>query len=80
MLNTVCSCPPSPKAVTEEEVSRALVEGEDITAPGNEAMGNGQLELSCSLSTVSTTAETHGDPLSCSEEEARCASRSVGDL
>lgn len=71
---------PHPEAVTEEEVSRALVEGEDIVAPGSEGMGNGQLELSCSLSTVSATAETHGDLLSCGEETARCVSRNIRDL
>lgn len=59
--------------MTEEELSRALLEGEEVMAPSREGTGNGQTELSYTLSTMSATAETHGDPLSYSEEEARCA-------
>ncbi|XP_015999005.2 cilia- and flagella-associated protein 410 isoform X2 [Rousettus aegyptiacus] len=58
------------QAVTEEELSRALLEGEEVMAPSREGTGNGQTELSYTLSTMSATAETHGDPLSYSEEEA----------
>ncbi|XP_039714030.1 cilia- and flagella-associated protein 410 isoform X2 [Pteropus medius] len=57
------------QAVTEEELSQALLEGEEVTAPSREGTGNGQTELSYTLSTM-TTAETHGDPLSFGEEEA----------
>lgn len=66
-----------PEAVTEEELSRALMEGEDITAPGREGTGNGRPELSYTQSTVNATAETQGDLLSFGEEEARCATRPV---
>lgn len=62
------------KAVTEEELSRALMEGEEVTAPSREGMGNGRPELSYALN---ATAETQGDLLSYSEEEARCASGPV---
>lgn len=65
--------------MTEEELSQALLEGEEVTAPSREGTGNGQTELSYTLSTM-TTAETHGDPLSFGEEEARCASRPVAVL
>lgn len=57
------------QAVTEEELSQALLEGEEVTAPSREGTGNSQTELSYTLSTM-TTAETHGDPLSFGEEEA----------
>lgn len=56
--------------MTEEELSQALLEGEEVTAPSREGTGNGQTELSYTLSTMNTTAETHGDPLSFGEEEA----------
>lgn len=65
------------QTVTEEELSRALMEGEDITAPGREGTGNGPPELSYTQSTVNATAETRGDLLSFGEEEARCATRPV---
>lgn len=58
------------QTVTEEELSRALMEGEDITAPGREGTGNGRPELSYTQSTVNATAETRGDLLSFGEEEA----------
>ncbi|XP_069331008.1 cilia- and flagella-associated protein 410 isoform X2 [Eulemur rufifrons] len=54
------------QAVTEEELSRALMEGEEITAPGRE----GPEQLSYVLSSISSAAETGRDPLSCCEEEA----------
>lgn len=63
--------------MTEEELSRALLEGEEVTAPSREGTGSSQTELSYTLSTVDATAETHGDPLSYGEEEARCTSGPV---
>ena len=65
-----------PKAVTEEELSQAVMEGEEVTAPSREGTGNGRPELSYTLSAMDTTAETPGDRLSFGEEEeeeARCA-------
>ncbi|XP_045396748.1 cilia- and flagella-associated protein 410 isoform X2 [Lemur catta] len=68
--NQAVPCRESPggavPAVTEEELSRALMEGEEITAPGRE----GPEHLSYVLSSSSSTAETGRDPLSCCEEEA----------
>ncbi|XP_016069009.1 PREDICTED: protein C21orf2 [Miniopterus natalensis] len=55
------------QTVTEEELSRALMEGEEVTAPSREGMGNGRPELSYALN---ATTETQGDLLSYSEEEA----------
>lgn len=69
-------CPLSfpPEAVTEEELSRAVMEGEEVTAPSREGAGNGRPELCYALSAVDTAAETLGDRLSfCNDEEARCA-------
>lgn len=59
--------------MTEEELSRALMEGEEVTAPSREDTGNGRPELSYALSAMNAAAETQGDALSYSEEEARCA-------
>lgn len=59
------------QAVTEEELSRALMEGEEVTAPSREGMGNGRPELSYALSAMNTmnaAAETRGDALSYGEE------------
>ncbi|XP_057553986.1 cilia- and flagella-associated protein 410 [Hippopotamus amphibius kiboko] len=58
------------QAVTEEEVSRALVEGEEVTAPSREDLGNGPPALSYVLSAVDATGETPRDPLSLGQEEA----------
>lgn len=58
------------QTVTEEELSRALLEGEEVTGPGREGTGNGQPELPYTLTTMNATAETQGDPLSYGEEEA----------
>ena len=76
------SCPspspspsPPPQAVTEEEVSRALVEGEEVTAPSREDLGSGPPELSYTPSAVDATAEMPRDPLSLGEEETRCGPR-----
>uniref|UniRef100_A0A8D0IAD5 Cilia- and flagella-associated protein 410 n=1 Tax=Sus scrofa TaxID=9823 RepID=A0A8D0IAD5_PIG len=61
------------QTVTEEEVSRALTEGEEVTAPSREDTRNGLPELPYALSTVDTAAtETPQDPLSLRESEARC--------
>lgn len=58
--------------MTEEELSRALMEGEEVTAPSREGTRNGRPELSYALSAMNAAAETGGDMLSYSEE-ARCA-------
>uniref|UniRef100_A0A8D1UTM9 Cilia- and flagella-associated protein 410 n=1 Tax=Sus scrofa TaxID=9823 RepID=A0A8D1UTM9_PIG len=59
------------QTVTEEEVSRALTEGEEVTAPSREDTRNGLPELPYALSTVDTAAtETPQDPLSLRESEA----------
>uniref|UniRef100_A0A673SP81 Cilia- and flagella-associated protein 410 n=3 Tax=Suricata suricatta TaxID=37032 RepID=A0A673SP81_SURSU len=58
------------QTVTEEELSRALLEGEEVTAPGGEGAGNGQPELSYGLSALNTDAETQRDALGCGEEAA----------
>ena len=55
--------------MTEEELSRALLEGEEVTAPSSEDTGNGGPELSYALSTADSTAETRQDALRCGEEE-----------
>nr|XP_030691430.1 cilia- and flagella-associated protein 410 isoform X5 [Globicephala melas] len=62
---------PSPsQAVTEEEVSRALVEGEEVTAPSRQHSGNGPPELSYTLSAEDAAAEMPRDPLSLGEESS----------
>ncbi|KAM7133369.1 uncharacterized protein CFAP410 isoform 3-T3 [Molossus nigricans] len=66
------------QAVTEEELSRALLEGEEVTAPSREGTGNGRPELSYALSAVHTTAETQGDPLTYGEEEASSVQGQLG--
>uniref|UniRef100_A0A8C3YUI6 Cilia- and flagella-associated protein 410 n=1 Tax=Catagonus wagneri TaxID=51154 RepID=A0A8C3YUI6_9CETA len=58
------------QAVTEEEVSRALMEGEEVTAPSTEDTGNGLPELPYALSAADAAAATPRDPLSLSEAEA----------
>lgn len=59
-----------PEAVTEEELSRALSEGEEITAaPEREGTGHGSPKPCFTLSSLSSAAETGRDPLD-SEEEA----------
>ncbi|XP_031521649.1 cilia- and flagella-associated protein 410 isoform X2 [Papio anubis] len=58
------------QAVTEEELSRALSEGEEITAaPEREDTGHGSPKPCFTLSSLSSAAETGQDPLD-SEEEA----------
>ncbi|KAM8906905.1 cilia- and flagella-associated protein 410 isoform 2-T2 [Lycaon pictus] len=56
------------QTVTEEELSRALMEGEEVTAPGGEGMGSGQPEMSYALSTADAAADTQQDTLSYGEE------------
>ncbi|XP_062962067.1 cilia- and flagella-associated protein 410 isoform X2 [Cynocephalus volans] len=64
------------QAVTEEELSHALMEGDDITAaPGSE--DSSSPKPSYALSCASSTADTGRDPLSCSEEEADIQSQMV---
>ncbi|XP_037014056.2 cilia- and flagella-associated protein 410 [Artibeus jamaicensis] len=66
------------QAVTEEELSRAVMEGEEVTAPSREGVGNGRPELSYALSAMDTTAETPGDRLSFGdEEEARLSGQLI---
>lgn len=61
--------------MTEEELSRALLEGEEVTAPGTEGTGNSGSELSYALSAMDTSAETRQDTLSCGEEETSVQSQ-----
>ncbi|CAK7319191.1 Cilia- and flagella-associated protein 410 [Vulpes lagopus] len=56
------------EAVTEEELSRALIEGEEVTAPGGEGTGSSQPEMSYTLSAADATADTQQDTLSYGEE------------
>lgn len=59
------------EAVTEEELSRALMEGEEVTAPGGEGTGSGRPEMSYALSAADAAADTQQDTLSYGEE-TRC--------
>ncbi|XP_023373860.1 protein C21orf2 isoform X2 [Otolemur garnettii] len=63
------------QAVTEEELSRALMEGDEITAPDRDS---GCPEPSYMLSLVSSSAETSQDLLSCGEEEADSVQAQLG--
>ncbi|XP_032248559.1 cilia- and flagella-associated protein 410 [Phoca vitulina] len=63
------------QAVTEEELSRALMEGEEVTAPGAQGTGNGGPALSYALSATDTTAETRQDTLGCGQEETSIQSQ-----
>ncbi|XP_021525140.2 cilia- and flagella-associated protein 410 isoform X1 [Aotus nancymaae] len=66
------------QAVTEEELARALMEGEEITAaPEGEGMGTGCPKPGFALSSLSSAAETGQDPLD-SEEEAISAQGELG--
>uniref|UniRef100_G1QNZ3 Cilia- and flagella-associated protein 410 n=1 Tax=Nomascus leucogenys TaxID=61853 RepID=G1QNZ3_NOMLE len=66
------------QAVTEEELSRALSEGEEITAaPEREGTGHGSPKPCCTLRSLSSAAETGQDPLD-SEEEAISARGELG--
>lgn len=61
---------PSPQAVTEEELTRALMEGDEISAaPGRQGSGNGCPKPSYTLSSVSSTTETSQSLLSYTETE-----------
>lgn len=63
------SAVPHPTAVTEEELARALMEGDEITAaPGREGTGSGHPGPPCTMSSVSSSQETSRDPLSYVEE------------
>lgn len=55
-------------------MSRALMEGEEVTAPSREDLGNGPPELSYTLSAVDAATETTQDPLSLGKGEARYGS------
>ncbi|XP_025719311.1 cilia- and flagella-associated protein 410 [Callorhinus ursinus] len=63
------------QAVTEEELSRALMEGEEVTAPSGQGTGNGRPALSYALSAMDTTAETRQDTLGCGQEETSIQSQ-----
>uniref|UniRef100_A0A2K6LNJ6 Cilia- and flagella-associated protein 410 n=1 Tax=Rhinopithecus bieti TaxID=61621 RepID=A0A2K6LNJ6_RHIBE len=66
------------QAVTEEELSRALSEGEEITAaPEREGTGHGGPKPCFTLSSLSSAAETGQDALD-SEEEAIRAQGELG--
>uniref|UniRef100_A0A2K5JXR5 Cilia- and flagella-associated protein 410 n=1 Tax=Colobus angolensis palliatus TaxID=336983 RepID=A0A2K5JXR5_COLAP len=66
------------QAVTEEELSRALSEGEEITAaPEREGTGHGGPKPCFTLSSLSSAAETGQDALD-SEEEAISAQGELG--
>nr|XP_055169747.1 cilia- and flagella-associated protein 410 isoform X3 [Nyctereutes procyonoides] len=56
------------QTVTEEELSRALMEGEEVTAPGGEGTGSGRPEMSYALSAADAAADTQQDTLSYGEE------------
>ncbi|XP_025841286.2 cilia- and flagella-associated protein 410 isoform X2 [Vulpes vulpes] len=56
------------QTVTEEELSRALMEGEEVTAPGGEGTGSSRPEMSYTLSAADATADTQQDTLSYGEE------------
>uniref|UniRef100_A0A8C2YM09 Cilia- and flagella-associated protein 410 n=1 Tax=Chinchilla lanigera TaxID=34839 RepID=A0A8C2YM09_CHILA len=59
------------QAVTEEELTRALMEGDEITAaPDREGPGQGRGELPDTLSSIGSAAETDRGTLSCVDEEA----------
>ncbi|XP_038605608.1 cilia- and flagella-associated protein 410 [Tachyglossus aculeatus] len=65
--------------VTEEELSQALVEGEEIiTAPAHQDTENGHPEMSCDLSVSDSAAETETDPLNYSMEETNKIREQLG--
>lgn len=67
-LTPLPSCP-SPQAVTEEELTRALMEGDEITAaPGREGAGNGCAKPSYTLGSDTSETETSQGLLSYPEE------------
>lgn len=53
-------------------MSRALMEGEEVTAPSREDLGSSPPELSYTPSAVDAATETTQDRLSLGEGEARC--------
>ncbi|XP_072496968.1 cilia- and flagella-associated protein 410 [Notamacropus eugenii] len=67
------------QTVTEEELSQALIEGEEITAaPARQASENGHPELSSELSTIDSTVDTEGDLLSDGMEETNKIREQLG--
>ncbi|XP_036621955.1 cilia- and flagella-associated protein 410 [Trichosurus vulpecula] len=67
------------QTVTEEELSQALIEGEEITAaPARQASENGHPELSGELSTIDTSADTESDLLTDSMEETNKIREQLG--
>ncbi|XP_012969450.1 cilia- and flagella-associated protein 410 isoform X1 [Mesocricetus auratus] len=67
------------QAVTEEELTRALMEGDEISAaPGRQDSGNGCPKPSYTLSSVSSTTETSQSLLSYTETD-RVQGQTAGD-
>ncbi|PNJ11381.1 C21orf2 isoform 1 [Pongo abelii] len=67
------------QAVTEEELSRALSEGEEITAaPEREGTGHDGPKPCFTLSSLSSAAETGRDPLDSEEEATSSAQGELG--
>uniref|UniRef100_A0A8C6QQ89 Cilia- and flagella-associated protein 410 n=1 Tax=Nannospalax galili TaxID=1026970 RepID=A0A8C6QQ89_NANGA len=67
------------QAVTEEELTRALMEGDEITAaPGRDGAGNGCPKPSYTLSSDSSTPETNQSLLSYTEEGQLGSKTSAG--
>ncbi|XP_055463255.1 cilia- and flagella-associated protein 410 isoform X1 [Psammomys obesus] len=68
------------QAVTEEELTRALMEGDEITtAPGREGAGNGCPKPSYTLGSVTSETETSQSLLSYPEEIDRVQGQTAGD-
>ncbi|XP_044532534.1 cilia- and flagella-associated protein 410 isoform X1 [Gracilinanus agilis] len=67
------------QTVTEEELSQALIEGEEITtAPVSQDAQNGHPELSCELSAVDSSADPENDLLVDSMEETNKIREQLG--
>ncbi|XP_075398341.1 cilia- and flagella-associated protein 410 [Tenrec ecaudatus] len=67
------------QAVTEEELSRALMEGHEImAAPTTEDMDSEQPGLPDTLSSIDTSAETEADTLGFSADGASCIQEHLG--
>nr|XP_020835667.1 protein C21orf2 isoform X2 [Phascolarctos cinereus] len=67
------------QTVTEEELSQALIEGEEITAaPARQASDHSHPELSCELSTVDSSADTESDLLRDSMEKTNKIREQLG--
>ncbi|ERE86863.1 cilia- and flagella-associated protein 410 isoform X1 [Cricetulus griseus] len=68
------------QAVTEEELTRALMEGDEITAaPDRKDAGNGCPKPSYTLNSINSTTETSQGLLSYTEETDRVQGQTAGD-